>query len=401
MPYKAQITASEQTTYDGTPKTTRSERIYDGFGNVTDAYQLGDIATSADDKRVNRAFAYNTTAYIIDKPSYETHYRPDGGIVAQTYFMYDGGSYYSVPSKGDVTAIARRLDAGPGYAAAYPIRAFNYDNVGNKIAEIDEVGNRTEWSYDATYKLFPVQARNPLYFLGDTRQKTSAAYNPICQQPVSTTDIDSLVTAYAYDVFCRATTVTKPGGQSTYTYRTYEGIPGWHFITTMTTPPDGVSYVYKRQWPDGFGRTWYQSNSAPYVGAAEGDAYVRTEFTLRGKPLRISQPFYYGATPIYTTFRYDALDRPIETKSPDNTTATLSYGSGGTTATGVPVFAFVKATDELGRHTIASSDAHGRTIETTRYLGISFRSVFIIPLSKAVPNMLLILIPFAFGILME
>ena len=54
------------TTYGTTNKTTQTDSAYDGYGNVTQVIERGDLSTTADDRITTRSYNYNTSAYIVD-----------------------------------------------------------------------------------------------------------------------------------------------------------------------------------------------------------------------------------------------------------------------------------------------------------------------------------------------
>jgi len=74
-------------------KTTRVERTFDVYGNVTQIVEHGDIDRSGDERTVVRAFAPNTAAYIVSLPYTEAHYNgtvaTSAELLAETEITYD------------------------------------------------------------------------------------------------------------------------------------------------------------------------------------------------------------------------------------------------------------------------------------------------------------------------
>lgn len=371
LPYWSRNTASQVTQYDGgVTKTSLVERTFDTYNNVTDTRLRGDTAITTDDKRVSRGFYPNTASYIVNRPAREFQRNQAGSVIADTYYGYDGdGSTGLPPTKGDVTRVLRWLSPAPGGGAAYPSRWLTYDAYGNKLSETDEVGCRSEWSYDATYQLFPIETRNPNYFgcrglaADSPRQKTTATYDPVCQTVTATYDIDNLATTSSHDPHCRIATVTKPGGHQTSHYRLSEGNPNSQYDAVTVTPPAGLSPLTKYKYLDGFGRARLDTGGAPTANG--GYWYAYRNFGPRGKLASEMAPAYPADTPQWTTLTYDALDRLTRTTHPDGAFMTMAYAGGGL------AFNTVTARDEMGRDTVSHKDAHDRVVRIERFLGNS------------------------------
>ncbi len=272
----------------------------------------------------------------------------------------DTGARFGVTLLGLIAVIL--LAVSPASAQTWVTRQSTYDSFGNKTSETDEVGNRTEWLYYATYHLFPIETRNPLYFTpADTRQKTTAVYDPVCQKPIAMTDVGGAVTTMTYDVHCRPLMTVKQGGHTTQTYYVNEGNPTAHYETTYVTPPNGVGAMWSASYLDGFARPWLKTASTPAINSY---SYAYTSYNQRGRLYGDTLPvFAAGGVPQWSYHTYDALDRPTTTSHPDGTSTSTSYATGGA--------AFNKATtrDELGRDTVTHKDGHGRVVMTERYLG--------------------------------
>ncbi len=291
-------------------------------------------------------------------------------MMAAKAYGYDGNQWnVAVGSVGNLTSVGRWLNT----TGQWFFRSMTYDPYGNKTAEVDETGARTEWSYDPTYHILPIETRNALYFSqGDTRQNTTANYengNFVCQKPWYTTDVDGLITWYAYDPHCRENYVGKPGGHWSVTYFWSEGIPGGNTRATYVNPPGGVSQVMRAQTHDGFGRPYYEFGTAP----ARNGGWLYSNWKVyapRGSMYYQLAPFYQNET-VYavTYFAHDALNRLRQTTNPDGSIITSSYASGTALGNGRIAFNSSTVRDELGRDTITHKDAHGRIIETRRFLG--------------------------------
>ena len=79
----------------------------------------GDIATPADDRNVETAYAYNTTAYILDKPQWQklwagTTSGSAGAEQAFSEYLYDDATVVGTPPlKGNLTRTTQLLGRPP------------------------------------------------------------------------------------------------------------------------------------------------------------------------------------------------------------------------------------------------------------------------------------------------
>ena len=82
-----------------------------------------------------------------------------------------------------------------------------------------------------------------------------------------------------------------------------------------------------------------------------------TEYDPKGRVTRSSQPHFVGETKLYTSMRYDALDRPIETTLPHRATSTQAYtvNTSGQSVT--------TATNDKGRTKTSYANALGETVK--------------------------------------
>ncbi len=360
-PYWAKNTVSEERlVFGSTIKRKSVTRTFDAYLNVTQEVQSGDLAVTGDERKTVRVYYPNTSAYIVNKPARELSYGVDGTtILSDIRHYYDGSAVLSTPpTKGDVTRTDRWLNIGNALVSS----SATYDSYGNKLTETDEVGNQTAYTYDPTYHLYVTETRNPLFFAGDTRQKTTATWNFVCGKEATTTDIDGQVTNYTYDALCRPLTVTKPGGDfTTYAYANI-GNPQTQSVTISTPAADGSGPLWTRTHHDGFGRVYRKTTKGPQVGK---DIIVDEAWGRRDTVVSRSEPYYTGET-IYTgQLAYDALDRLIKTTRPDTTTVLTAYGASS------QAFLSETTTDELNRQSIAHKDAYGNTVRAERANGAS------------------------------
>lgn len=337
-PYWAKNTRTDTALTEGGASTTlRVTRSFDEWGNLVAETDLGRTDIAGDEKLTRRFFTPNTAAFITSLPRVEKVYasvdgdgNPVGDPVKWTNFIYDGAADASVaPTKGDVTKIVRYLSVNPTMLGA--TETFTYDPQGNRLSAVDGAGNRTEWTYDLAYKLYPSAERLPKYFAngalaGDTDFQNYIGYTTIgfaCGKPSLQTDINDIDHSYTYDPFCR---LTREQNGTTGHYRAIaynnEGNPSAQHIAVSEPLPNSAGLNTVKSYFDGRGRVWKESSNG--YGTVTRD--VLTEYDRRGNVAQKSHPFYTDSTARYTSTTYDWNDRPLKITNPDNSTRSYSYG---------------------------------------------------------------------------
>ena len=82
------------------------------------------------------------------------------------------------------------------------------------------------------YHIFVIQTRDPLYFTGDSRHRTTTTWDTVCGLPSQTQDMNGLNTTYSYDALCRQTNVAFPDGGFKQTGYFGFGNPATQYIQT-------------------------------------------------------------------------------------------------------------------------------------------------------------------------
>jgi RHS repeat-associated protein len=364
----------------GASKSAKVTRAFDSFGNVTQATRHGDLAVSGDESTAEAVYQPNTTAYIVSLPArMRVHAGTStaGAKLMENFVYYDGNTtdWQTPPVKGDATRAQAWLNTTGGFVASNA----TYDAYGNVTSQSDPLGNTTTLIYDPIYHLFVTEARDPLYPV-DSRHKTTATWDYVCGLPTETRDLNDQPTTTQYDALCRPRKVTTPSGAFACTSYLSLGSPTAQHIETQTVPPapeavtacsatafTAGANLWSRTYMDGFGRT--------YRSAAEGPGGTQTaieslaSYNERGGVASATAPFYVnGSTPdpqYTTTWKYDALDRKVEKKHPDNNKLLQAFGL-STIPNG---FETSTVTDELLRPHTVHTDAFGRTIRTDQLLG--------------------------------
>lgn len=362
-PFYSRNTASDRVLWvAGQSRTARTERAFDLYGNVTTLNERGLVGVAQDDRTTVKAFAPNTTAYIVDRPREELRYGAGGTSstpLARSLTFYDGATVNATPPvRGDPTKLRRWL----GPTDDWVERAAEYDSYGNRTAEIDEVGNRTEHVFDATHHLLEIETKQPPYFDGDTRFRTTTSWDPVCRAPAIDTDLNQQPTTRSYDALCRLTRLVPPGND----FRGYEyrdiGNPLIQAIIVTRPGATGAGDYWSSFSLDGHGRARVSTSRGP---AANQSILQTQSFTKRGEIATTSLPYYQSETPQLSSLQYDGLDRLTLTTLPDTATIAKSYG-----LSGAPLGLLSETTtDPNGNVTVAHSDAFDNKVREDRMLG--------------------------------
>ena len=360
LPYTGQNYYSNVYEYEGSAtKKMVMKRVFDAYGQVQTFYRWGVDTTSNDNIYTYLTRYPNTSAYIVDRLAEERHYQgyisQGGTLLARTLHYFDNNpSVANTPIKGNLTK-TRRWRNTPG---AWLARLFENDTYGNRTAEIDEVGNRTEFDYDSTHHIYPVEKRTPKH-ASDSRFKVTMVWDYVCGLETEKRDFNDQLTTTQYDALCRQTRIDKPAGDWTTTSYHHIGDPVAQYIRTDQPAADGVNQLFTRKHFGGLQRTWKFVES----GSPSGKNIYRYMFyNERGKK-RAERAAYHNGDSYYTTyFTYDELDRLIETKHPDGKKITKSYGLSDGSGAPTGSVDTITTTDELGRQTVVHQDAWTRPL---------------------------------------
>ncbi len=362
-PFFSRNTASERVMWaGGQSRTARTERVFDVYGNVTALQERGLVGVAQDDRSTVKAFAPNSTAYIVDRPREELRYGSGGTSstpLARSLVFYDGATVNATPPvRGDPTKMRRWL----GPADNWVERTAEYDSYGNRTAEIDEVGNRTEHVFDPVHHLLEVETKQPPYFDGDTRFRTTTAWNPTCRTAAVETDINLQPTTRSYDALCRLTRLVPPGND----FRGYEyrdiGNPASQGIIVTRPGATAAGDAWTGYFFDGLSRAYLTSSRGP---AANQAIVLQRSFTTRGEIATLSLPYYQNETPQFSNMTYDGLDRQTLTVLPDAATITQSYG-----LSAAPLgLVSATTTDPNGNVAVVHTDAFDNKVREDRMLG--------------------------------
>ncbi|MBV7518870.1 RHS repeat-associated core domain-containing protein [Ensifer sp. ENS12] len=382
-PYWVKNVATDTTVNETATITLRTERVIDGFGNVTELKDHGRIDVGGDEVWTVHNYAPNTSAYIVSLPRWKAVMSgfDFNRQVRSEDFEYDGSNNAMVPpTKGNLTRhwlYTKRGDADGIWGSI--ARTYGYDSRGNRIWAVDGAGSRTEWDYDPTYAMFPITERSPRYFatsgnVADARFVTNTSYDLVCGLPSSKTDPNGIVETFGYDPFCRPFFYTHSGsGRYVNTRYENEGNPGQQVIVTREPLSSGGGEQFKATYFDGLGRPWL--SSAP---GEPGTGLVRvtseTVYDARSNVAQTAFPRFYGEAPQWTVNSYDWQDRVVRTANPDGSARTNQYQAYVATPWGTDNVGLYHqySLDEAGRHTVTYTSTYGNVIGQWSYNGTTW-----------------------------
>jgi RHS repeat-associated protein len=283
---------------------------YTAYGAVASEIEYGDDALTGDERTTFRTQVVNPTAFITQLDATVT-VRAGAGVATgtqlrSTELRYDGATTAATaPTRGLLTATLR-WRGGTNYV----VEQTQYDAAGNPTATIDPLGHTTTQTYDARQRV--IATANPL---GHSETRTYDALGRLA----TLTDANGGVTSHGYDVFGRLVQRTTPdGGTATAAFANW-GNPNTQYVQTAIA--DGTADgLWTRTYLDGLGRTVRVVN--------EGGLTTDSVYGARGLLIQHSAPYLTGATPLWSTTKYDAVRRPIEMQEPDGAITLITYSNG-------------------------------------------------------------------------
>ncbi|HUQ01565.1 MAG TPA: RHS repeat-associated core domain-containing protein [Kofleriaceae bacterium] len=337
-------------------KRTYEARTFNAYGEVTAEIAYGDYEVAGDEDTTTTVYVPNTAAYIVDRPADVKSFQgvgSGGTLLNETLSYYDGAASWNVaPSAGLETRHARWLSAPSSFVATQR----EYDAWGNVTADVNALGARTTYAYDATFHLFETSRTNALL------QPSSSAWDVVCGQPTQAIDLNGQTTTTTYDTFCRVVQRSEPGGNfERHTWVSLGSATAQHELVERPAADGTASPQWTRTYLDGRRRAWRTVARGP--DAATGDIVVDTSYDARGHEAAKTAPYYWvagAAQPAtYTTTRtYDARDRLTRVTASDGTYQTTTYGLWSATTT-----------DELGRSMTDRHDARGQRVAHDETVG--------------------------------
>ena len=312
-------------------------KIETDYGSGSPGATLRTTATTYWSSQNSAALANN----LLEQPALATVTDGPTGTQQTTTYGYDGGAFsagnasssgwnanpLSGATRGNQTSVTQNWDTN----GVNLTTSKTYTNTG-MLASITEPPNSSitpaastsyqySGSYDGAYLTTKTDA------LG---HPTQYGYDEGTGLVTVVTDPNGVQTAYGYDSAERLYTVSRAAGSHnlasniSYTYPDANTVVRAEALNS-STQPETLTTKY-----DGMGREVKTDHVDP-----ESDVYVDITYDALGRKSSVSTPYRsqsdltaYGLA-IYS---YDALDRTIQVKNPDQSTATTQY-TGATTLT--------------------------------------------------------------------
>ncbi|MCP4541191.1 MAG: hypothetical protein GY832_29000 [Chloroflexi bacterium] len=356
--------------------TTRAERSYDGYGNITYNADLGVLNMGSPDNPSSCPTCEESdnfgapcgtqctgdehfsetdyvvpgkdtsSAWIINLPYNQASYGVDGGPRTEIKTYYDGEAFEGLAlgklTAGLVSATTKRISESSD-EVVYTTRSA-FDEHGNVIKSIDPNGSpamttahRRSYTYD-DWSLKPIRveifnedaASNPYILRRDVAHddifhKINQASNWQIVQGGSVTSQTQTMT-WTYDEFGRALRTVLPGDSEQapsreYTYDVKD--PASRILVKGRSEVGGALDLEQIRCIDGRGRIFQKRTKL------ESGLYQVTGFSVfnkRGAKVRVFQPYQSNSAEcdseppedvLYTSYSYDAVNRLVQSTVSD------------------------------------------------------------------------------------
>jgi RHS repeat-associated protein len=350
------LLGSQAVTLEDGLTTSSTNYAYGPFGvpGEEDDYDFGGSLIR---KTINSFVGFPTTPLgaTIFQPCKTVTYDGSGNRVAETDYLYDGGTTVCGAAGSPATATVSGLPAGTHDETNYAptstaprgnvtaklqwansgissTTTFTYDETGQVLTMTDPCGNTTcsdvtgsnhttTYSYVDSYTSGGTPPANTNAYLTKVTnplgQISNFSYDYSNGQLTVAKDVNAQSTTYQYnDSLARLTQINYPdGGQTTYTYNDTAPNPS---ITT-SKKLDGSRSVTSVSVMDGIGHE-IQTQLA-------GSYFVDLTYDGLGRLYTQSNPHLSGssASDGTTTYTYDPLGRVMQVLHPDGTSTSTTY----------------------------------------------------------------------------
>ncbi|MDI5974642.1 TreTu family toxin [Amycolatopsis magusensis] len=358
---------------DGTWRRTQVNNRFDDYGNTDQVEDLGDTGKTGDETCSRTTYAYNTTAWILNRPaSMRTIGRPCSAypgeaqdLISDVRTSYDDLAPGTPPTKGNVSLTERWT------GNAYQVnQRTSYDGLGRTTKVVNSENHEVTTSYapGPEFLVRTITKTDPLKFTAVT------TLEPAWGQATGETGMSGERADVVYDPLGRITKMWKPGrkkdsqtpnGEFDYEYRT-DG------PTTVTTRAlrDGGTYNTSYTLFDGLLRERQQQIPAVNGGRVLSDFFFDSrglQYKINGAYFDESEPsktlheVLDNAVPNQTINEFDALQRETAViyrhKGVEQWRTSSSYGGDRTTV--IP--------PRGGTTTTVIKDVQGRIVERRQH----------------------------------
>ncbi|MBX2907215.1 MAG: VCBS repeat-containing protein [Taibaiella sp.] len=317
--YFSYVNRNRSKTYevDGTfIDSTITTYNYDSYGNVIST--VTDYGSGSKDSLVNVFDNSYTSNWLISRLLNAHLYRTVPGhptIVKASGFTYDlaGGT-------GLMTSEVIEPDSS---STVKVIKQYAYDGYGNITRTSVTAWNGTTAETRTTNTTYDLRGRFPLTFANAKGQLSSKTVDSLLGKTLTETDLNGHVKRFYYDGFGRLTkTVLPDGNWESIDYRK----AGSSF---PATPSLAIHLLYRQssyappviQYYDLFNRE-LRSQKRGFAGQT---VFTDIVYDDRGQVDHQSLPYFDTATPVYTQYYYDIVNRKVKVVEPGSRIDSILY----------------------------------------------------------------------------
>jgi RHS repeat-associated protein len=303
-----------------TPIAAGAPSPFTGSGSITDKTET-DFGAGKPGPIIRETLTGYTSFpnHILGLPTDVKVKDGSGKVVSHAVMSYDGVAVQNVsplPSGHDNVGYSATSTAARGNLTATTIFAdpvnnagavtytYQYDMLGNKIAEQDGCCSTLAWNYSITTQFgYPDSlVQGP----AGSQLTTSYTYNMNTGLRSSTTDWNGKVTNYSYDLSGRL--ISTQGPDNVVISNKYDDLSSNPGINTSST----ASTLATNHVTDFNGNSVADEilNGASVVSTVN---YINDGV---GRPVQISNPYAPGQSAVFTSYAYDLLGRSSSTTPP-------------------------------------------------------------------------------------
>ena len=361
--------------YEGQPEAgvvTEKEYKYGKFGNITEYYNRGSLATSDDDVKATITYKFDLAKYIVSMVKDVAVTNVAGTLLRKRSADYN--------DKGSVSRLTLFVESENN--SVYDYEYDRYGNISRATMPENDNGQRMQiaYRYDNRVHSYPIRTTNSFGY------SSSTLYDYRWGVPLLTVDIAGNRMEYTYDTRGRLKTVRSPkeiAANVPYTikhtywdeqkYR-FEYIKSYaRYIHVSEQTNNNLGYMFLKSWTKSYLPNIVKglfANTYHYDSDNEGNEIVTRTFAdglgrvmrvvtdadIHGEKVPISSPRniydglqrvvrqYYPAQihiryyldtlmyssldnlpTFYSTTEYDILDRPMRIVNADSTEVTYNY----------------------------------------------------------------------------
>ncbi|MEW5757990.1 MAG: toxin TcdB middle/N-terminal domain-containing protein [Candidatus Omnitrophota bacterium] len=352
-------------------KQIRTSYVYDDYGNQAQVVSYGQTDIQGDEKTQITEYIYNAQNGLLSLPKHTQLNDASNNKVSEAWFYYDNhNSIDDLPGKGLLTKEENWLYNPLNQQTMRTQLSYRYDDYGNAIQKIDQLGRVTDTSYDNILHIYPIRVTNPL---GHT---IITAYNFTNGAVLSIIDANNQISRNIYDALGRLVKVIGPFDTEDNPSAIYEYCLGEtptkiikkikkdhidHFdlnnYLTIVSFFDGLGRLIQTKVPAQNDPNTHQSRyiiqdtqTFDYQGRVKEKYVPYFSFDPQGQFSEpdLSQP--------HIVIDYDVLGRVIRTLNADNSSSSVNYDGFSKTII-----------DENGNSTVFTTDAYNRIIQITEH----------------------------------